>query len=198
MEALHAGEKVNDVARRYEFSPGQVSKIAATFEAQPAGLTDEPTTIIARIVRRYELQIARFTASAEETIESHPAVTVAAMRGELDALDRYRDVLSAVGQLPENLQVFKSIAEVEQLGKRMLEALKDWSEELMSKAELRQQIGAGLRASRERTVDGVAVELPRLPGGDGESRGGGGGCSGGPGVFTLRRRLRAGVDAGRR
>jgi hypothetical protein len=119
--ACHAGENVKDIATAYELTPRQVRRIFDAFKMRPSGLDHEPMEIIGKAIRLYEQQMASFAAVAENTIDRQPAVAVAALKGHADTLERYLSLLSDVGKLPENLEMFRQESEMLQIGRAMVE-----------------------------------------------------------------------------
>jgi nitroreductase len=121
--ALHAGEQVKDVAKTYGITPRSVQRIFEAFRMRPTAIDSQPMQIIERAIRQYEQQMQSFAAVAENTIERAPAVAVAALKGHADSLERYLRLLSDVGKLPTNLELFRNESDMRQVGRIMAEVL---------------------------------------------------------------------------
>jgi Ribonuclease G/E len=121
--AAHAGEKTRDIARDHDLSVAQVNAILRRFNAAPTPLDSAPMEILERALRVYRQQMRDFAHMAADTLDRAPAVAVAAQKGFADAFERYMLLLSQLGKLPDNLELFKREQEmhrfVEQLEERV-------------------------------------------------------------------------------
>lgn len=121
--ALHAGEPVKDIGKRYGITPRSVRRIFEAFGERPTALEQRPMEIIERVLRTYEQQMRDFMLVAQTTLERAPAVAVGALKGHADSLERYTMLLSDVGKLPDNLELFRSETEMRRVGELMVERL---------------------------------------------------------------------------
>lgn len=124
MAALHAGRAVKDVAKDFKLTPRSVARIAETFGERRTALEKAPMEIVERMLRTYESQMERAAAMAAAFASEHPPASIAALKAEADAFERYVSLLSNMGKLPENLELFRAETELRRISLEMLEQVK--------------------------------------------------------------------------
>lgn len=122
--AVHVGESKRDVAREFGITPRSVNRILEDYGAMRSPLENVPMETIEGLLRMHEAQIRKFAAVAVDTLDRAPSVAVAALRGQSDAIEKLTSLLSAVGHLPENLELFRTESDLRRVAFAMLEAIK--------------------------------------------------------------------------
>lgn len=134
--AVHAGEKVPDIAAEFDITTRQVRRIVKAFGSSHQVLDAEPMAIVRRMVQTYESQIRRFAALAASQEGSMPAVAVAALKGEAEAWERLLTLLAEVDKLPHNLELFRSEDEMNRIGDRLWEKVKAFEQGELSSSDI--------------------------------------------------------------
>lgn len=120
---LEGGASVKTVAAEFVLSERSVRLIREQSKSWTKPLEEEPMGIIENVVRDYRRSIEDFLAMAYRNEDANPAVAVAALKGALACRERYVELLSAVGKLPENLELFRAESVLRRLADRMLETM---------------------------------------------------------------------------
>lgn len=123
MAALLAGEPPKQVAADFGISERQLRSIRADFDARPTGLSEEPMALLQRVISQYEMQLRSFEQMAYAHAERTPSVAVAAMRGATTVRDKLVEIYLAAGKLPRSLGLFRTEAELRQVGESMGETI---------------------------------------------------------------------------
>lgn len=137
MAALHASEDVKVVAARYSITPRQVQRIYAEFKMRRSTLDARPMQIIERAIATYEQQMEVALALAAATADEQPNIAIAAVKTHTTLLERYLQLLSDVGKLPDNLEVFRMESEMLRIGQTMVDKLHELEQGLITASELR-------------------------------------------------------------
>jgi hypothetical protein len=120
---LEGGATSEEVAAEFGIAPRTVRLVRETSDRWPSPLDAEPMAVLEGIAKDYRRAIEDFLAMAHKHEESSPSVAVAALKGALTARERYVELLSAVGKLPENLELFRAESVLRQLADEMVEAM---------------------------------------------------------------------------
>lgn len=163
--ALHAGEDSKAVAKEWGITRRSVQRTAESFAARRTALDDRPMEIIERLLRTYEQQLADFSRMMVAHAERTPAVAIAAMKGYTDTLERYTLLLSDIGKLPDNLELFRSETEMIRTGEVMLAKVKQLEDGELSAFELG-EFFRGLMTARVPVWELAPDQVHELPAGD--------------------------------
>lgn len=136
--SLHAGMEVREVGREFGITPRSVQRIWAAFKLRPTALDDRPMEIVERVLRTYEQQMRDYARVAHESFERQPAVAISALHRGAEAHERYLLLLSDVGKLPSNLELFRSEMEMRRVGEQMVDALDRLEREEITTADVRE------------------------------------------------------------
>lgn len=166
--SLHAGMEVREVAKEFKITPRSVRRVFEAFELRPTALEKRPMEIVERLLRTYEQQMRNFAAVALDTLNRAPAVAIAALKGHADSLERYQMLLVDVGKVPENLETFRSEAEMERVGEMMFEKMREVAAGTCTPAEAQEFFHSVLIShSALSTYDAPASSVRELSAGDG-------------------------------
>jgi len=111
------------IADEFEITDRQVRRVLADGKKMPSGIDDAPMEILEDLLRGFRGSIASFEAMAFDYRESHPNVALGAKRAADDARDRYAQLLSVVGKLPDNLELFRAESVLRGIAKEMGELM---------------------------------------------------------------------------
>jgi len=171
---VHAGEPRKDVAKKYGLTPRTVERILTEYAQRPSAVGSLPMAILERAIRDYEAQMAMFRAVAEDTVDRAPAVCVGALKGYADAQERYLRLLTDVGKLPDNLELFRQEADMRRIAERTAEALAAAERGEVTVSEVIEVFErAAAQRSMDRVWDAAPGEVRDLPVGDQEEAGDG-------------------------
>lgn len=120
---LKAGADPNEVAKEFEISARSVRAIREKREAQPSLLDAQPMGILEEMADDFQDAIAEFSAMAYAHADSNPAVSIAALKGKLVARRELADLMSDVGKLPSNLELFRAEGVLRRIADEMREMM---------------------------------------------------------------------------
>lgn len=164
--ALRAGREEKQVARDYALTTRMVRIIQAEFNPRSRAYDQSPEEILQGLLAAYEQEIHDYAAVAEDTLDRAPAVSVAAMKGHTESIERYKDLLGRVGMLPGDMTYFRTMAEVGHLVGEVITRLELAAQGQLSIEEVSEyakDVVTGVRPLYERPIDGTAA--PLVPGG---------------------------------
>lgn len=123
MACSEAGWMEREIAAEFELTTRQVRRIVGERREMPSGLHGGPMEILDELLRGYRASIADFELMAFRYRDGHPNVALGAKRGAVDTRERYAQLLSAVGKLPENLELFRSESVLRQIADEMMDTM---------------------------------------------------------------------------
>lgn len=155
MARVHEGRTRKRVAEEFGISVRAVEAIVADFRASPSSLDDAPMQIVERLARTYLRQVGDLQAMAAEHAERNPNVALGATKAAGDALLRYTELMSAVGKLPDNLELFRAESVLRQIADEMMDT--------MERVEAGELSAADAGAVFRRIVsEGERVQIPEV------------------------------------
>lgn len=117
------GVKPPELARRFGVDPTTVRRVLADSRKVASGLDERPMQLVEDLARAYLRSIAVLEAQAYALRDSAPATSVRASLGAIATREKLQELYASVGKLPDNLELFKSEAQLTQLAERMVEYL---------------------------------------------------------------------------
>jgi len=120
---LESGESVEAVAKDFGISVRSVKAIRTKRSELPSPLNAMPMDILEGLVKEFRQSIADFNRMAHAHAATNPAVAVGAMKGALVARERYLELLSIVGKLPSNLELFQAESVLRRLADELRETM---------------------------------------------------------------------------
>lgn len=112
---VQAGVPTSTVAAEFEVTQRTVQRVVERFDAAPTLLDARPMEIIERMLRRWQRMIADFEGLAYRYADSNPTAALGAKKAAADAANELTRLLVQVGKMPENLEYFRTTAEVRHL-----------------------------------------------------------------------------------
>lgn len=123
MARVAEGRSSKVIGEEFGLTQRAVDAIRANWRKQPSHLDGEPMEIMEWLTSMHLRQFGDLTAMAAENVQSNPSVALGARKAAGDALLRYTELLSAVGKLPENLELFRAESVLRQMADQMLETM---------------------------------------------------------------------------
>lgn len=132
---LETGAPQRDVAKEFGIAERTVREVRDKRAARPSPLDDTPMEILEGLAKDYLASVADFKAMAFRHGDANPAVALGAMKGALVANERYLELMSLVGKLPENLELFRAEGVLRRVADELIAAMGRVERGEMSAAE---------------------------------------------------------------
>jgi hypothetical protein len=121
--SLAAGRTQAEVASEFAVSERTV-RLAKERAAKAPSLLDEvPMAIVEEMLRSMRRLIADFYVMAYRHADANPSVAVAALKGAHATQERLLELLTGLGKLPEDMELFRAESELRAVADRMLETM---------------------------------------------------------------------------
>lgn len=120
---LNAGASTKAVAAEFEVDQRTVRRARAEFVAMPSVLELSPSDVLVEMGRSYRRLIGDFEAMAFAHAASNPSVALGAKKAAAESMRAYVVMLTEVGLLPENLELFRAESVLRGLADKMVETM---------------------------------------------------------------------------
>lgn len=111
---------VKSIATEFGVSVRTVESVKDDWSKRGKQLDKEPMELVEWLTSMHFRQFGDLTAMAEATATLNPSVSLGAKKAAGDALLRYTEMLSLVGKLPENLELFRAETVLRRLADEMV------------------------------------------------------------------------------
>jgi hypothetical protein len=139
-----AGWSAPEIAAEFELTDRQVRRILNDVRDRPSSLDAEPMQILDGLLRGYRDAIVDLELMAVLYRDDAPSAAIKARVASVETREKFASLLSAVGKLPENLELFRAQSVLEQIADRMVETM-----ELVQAGEL--EVAEAVEVFREAT-----------------------------------------------
>lgn len=155
--AFYAGRPKAEIAATFELTVRSVNLILEAFRKRPSALDRAPVEIIERALKTYEQQMEMWAALATRALaEDNLNAAAAGLKGHATAHENYLLACRALGKLPEDMESFRTQADLIRLGQLVLNALDDAAAGKLSIGDARMQVKALVAARDLPVIDAAA------------------------------------------
>lgn len=123
MARIAEGKTHTSIAKEWGISIRAVGQVVERWAEGVPSLDREPMEIVEWLARMHLRQIGDLEVMATRNAERNPNVALGAKRASGEAMLRYMDLMSAVGKLPENLELFRAESVLRRLADEMVETM---------------------------------------------------------------------------
>lgn len=123
MARLAEGRTHKAVAEEWGLSNRAVGQVAERWNESAKSLDAAPLEIVEWLAKMELRSIADLEAMAAANADRNPNVALGAKRAAGEARSRYTELMSAVGKLPENLELFRAESVLRGIADEMVETM---------------------------------------------------------------------------